>query len=598
MQEASRAERRQMLAYLWALIRPRRANLFLGLLLVALNRGAGLVLPASSKYLVDNVMVEHQLQYLPTIVLSVLGAMLVQGATSFGLTQILSKEVEQLVGEVRRQVQQHVNRLPIAFYDATKTGTLVSRIMTDIEGLRNLLGTGPTQSIGSLFTGVMALVILIKIDVIMTLISVTILSGFLLVWRKAFARALSIFGEARKINAELSGRLTESLGGIRLVKGYHAEDREHAVFSAGVDRLLNSLLKARLARSLMDLCLPALIGIVSALVMCMSVRRVFSGSMTVGIYVTYSMFLGMMVGPLIQLASLGAQLSEATAGLDRIRDILREKPEDEDRFRTLKMGRAKGRVDFENVTFSYGGSAPPALKQISFSAPPGTVTAFVGPSGAGKSTVIALIAAFYNPAEGRILIDGTDLASVSLESYRSQLGLVLQEAFLFDGTIRENVLFSNPKATEQQFLGACRIARVDEFAERLKGGYLTVVGERGVRLSVGQKQRVSIARALVANPRILILDEATSSLDSQSEAMVQEGLSFLMRGRTTFVIAHRLSTIHQADQILVMEEGRIIERGDHNSLYAAQSAYWRLYTKQHVFEPNRFLAQGERSPHL
>ena len=593
--DATKVERlKETLPHIWEFIRPRRAILAVGFVIVTINRLAGLVLPASSKYLIDNVIGKRQVHLLEPLVLAVVGATAIQGVTSFGLTQVLSKEAQRLIAELRRQVQEHVGRLPIAFYDANKTGALVARIMSDVEGLRNLIGTGLVQFVGGLLTAIFALFILLHISAFMTLIAVALLLGFGLTLKKAFAFIRPIFRERRKINAEVTGRLTESLGGVRVVKGYHAEEREHEVFSAGVGRLLTNVLKTLTATSVMDLSATGLLGIVSAIIMLLGAHRILSGSMTLGTFVTYTLFLGFLVAPVVQIVAIGTQLTEAVAGLDRTREILREKPEDDDPSRIVNMGPVQGEVSFENVSFSYDGKAE-VLKEVSFSAAPGTVTALVGPSGAGKSTVIGLLAAFYRPSQGRVLIDGVDLASARLDSYRSQLGVVLQETFLFDGTIRENVAFSSPNATEEQILAACRVARVDEFAEKLAEGYNTVVGERGVKLSGGQKQRVSMARALLADPRILILDEATSSLDSESEAMIQEGLAVLMRGRTTFVIAHRLSTIRSADQILVMEDGRVIERGHHESLYAAQGRYWELYTRQYGLESNRFLAPGEGS---
>jgi ABC-type multidrug transport system fused ATPase/permease subunit len=591
--DGTRVERvREMLPHIWQFIRPRRAILAAGFVLVAINRLAGLVLPGSSKYLFDDVIRKRETHLLVPLVLAVVAATAVQGVTSFGLTQVLSKEAQRLITELRRQVQEHVGRLPVAFYDANKTGALVARIMSDVEGLRNLIGTGLVQFVGGILTAAFALVILLHISATMTLIALAVLATFGLGLKKAFAYIRPIFRERRKINAEVTGRLTESLGGVRVVKGYHAEAREHDVFSAGVERLLNNVLKTLTATSVMSLSATALLGMVSAVIMLMGAHRILAGSMTVGTFIEYTLFLGMLIAPVAQVVGIGTQLSEAVAGLDRTREILREKGEDEDPTRTVKLATVRGEVSFQNVSFTYDGKAE-VLKDVSFQAAPGTVTALVGPSGAGKSTVIGLLAAYYRPTRGRILVDGVDLATVRLDSYRTQLGVVLQDSFLFDGTIRENVAFSRPGASEEQILAACRIARVDEFAEKLADSYDTVVGERGVKLSGGQKQRVSIARALLADPRVLILDEATSSLDSESEAMIQEGLAVLMRGRTTFVIAHRLSTIRSADQILVMEDGRVIERGNHESLYAAQGRYWELYTRQYGLESNRFLAPGE-----
>jgi ABC-type multidrug transport system fused ATPase/permease subunit len=403
-----------------------------------------------------------------------------------------------------------------------------------------------------------------------------------------------MFRARPKINAEVTGRLTESLGGVRVVKGYHAEEREENVFGAGVQRLLDNVLKTLTATSLMSLSATGLMGIVSVLIMFLGARQILSGTMTLGTFITFIAFLGMLIAPVFQIVGIGTQITEALAGLERTREVLSEKPEDEDAGRTVHLERIRGQVVFEHVNFAYD-SGKPVLNDVSFQSEPGSVTALVGPSGAGKSTIIGLIAAFYAPTNGRVLVDGFDLAQVRLDSYRTQLGVVLQDTFLFDGTIRENVAFARPDAGEQEILAACRIARVDEFAETFEKKYDTVVGERGVKLSGGQKQRVSIARAILADPRILILDEATSSLDSESEALIQEGLRYLMRGRTTFVIAHRLSTIRRADQILVVEAGRIVERGTHASLYAAGGRYYQLYTTQHGVESNLFLAPGEGS---
>ena len=578
----------------WALIKPRRGILALGFVLMGINRVSGLVLPATTKYLVDDVIGKRHIQLLTPIVLIVMAATVVQGLTSFTLTQLLSKSAQRMISELRLKVQAHIGRLPVSFYDANKTGVLISRIMSDVEGVRNLIGTGLVEFVGGLMTAVIALVVLLRISVTMTAVAVAVVLVFGLGLNKAFATIRPIFRARPKINAEVTGRLAESLGGVRVVKGYHAEEREEKVFGAGVQRLLDNVLKTLTAMSLMSLSATSLMGIVSAIIMFLGARQILSGAMTLGTFLTFTIFLGMMVAPVFQIVGIGTQITEALTGLERTREILNENPEDEDPGRINRLERIRGQVVFEDVNFSYD-SGKPVLLDISFQSEPGRVTALVGPSGAGKSTVIGLIAAFYTPASGRVLVDGADLATVRLDSYRTQLGVVLQETFLFDGTIRENVSFARPDASEQEILGACRIARVDEFAETFEKQYATVVGERGVKLSGGQKQRVSIARAILADPRILILDEATSSLDSESEALIQEGLRYLMRGRTTFVIAHRLSTIRRADQILVVEAGRIIERGTHESLYAAGGRYYDLYTKQHGVESNLFLAPGEGS---
>jgi subfamily B ATP-binding cassette protein MsbA len=578
----------------WALMKPRRGLLALGFVLMAINRLSGLVLPASTKYLVDNVISKRQIQLLTPIVLAVLAATVLQGLTSFTLTQVLSKSAQKMIAELRRQVQAHIGRLPVSFYDANKTGALVSRIMSDVEGVRNLIGTGLVEFVGGMMTAVIALVYLIHTSVTMTGVAFAILLVFGYGINKAFATIRPIFRARPKINAEVTGRLTESLSGVRVVKGYHAEEREEGVFASGVKRLLDNVLKTLTATSLMSLSAAGLMGIVSAIIMELGAHKILAGTMTLGTFFAFNIFLGLLVAPVFQIVAIGTQITEAITGLERTREILNEKLEDDEPGRKVKLDRVNGLVEMQDVSFAYD-TRKEVLHEVSFRSEPGTVTALVGPSGAGKSTVIGLIAAFYVPSSGRVLVDGIDLATVKLDSYRTQLGVVLQETFLFDGTIRENVAFARPDATEEEILAACQIARVDEFAESFENKYDTVVGERGVKLSGGQKQRVSIARAILADPRILILDEATSSLDSESEALIQEGLRYLMRGRTTFVIAHRLSTIRRADQILVVEAGRVIERGTHETLYALGGRYYDLYTKQHAVEANLFLAPGEGS---
>jgi subfamily B ATP-binding cassette protein MsbA len=541
---------------------------------------------------VDNVIGKKQIQLLTPIVLGVLIATVIQGLTSFTLTQLLSKSAQKMIADMRRQVQAHIGRLPVAFYDANKTGALVSRIMSDVEGVRNLVGTGLVEFVGGLMTAVIALVYLLHTSVTMTGVAFGILLVFGFGINKAFATIRPIFRARPKINAEVTGRLTESLSGVRVVKGYHAEQREESVFAGGVQRLLDNVLKTLTATSLMSLSAAGLMGIVSAIIMELGAHKILGGTMTLGTFFAFNIFLGLLIAPVFQIVAIGTQITEAITGLERTREILNEKLEDEEPGRTVNLDRVNGLVQMENVSFAYD-TRKEVLHEVSFRSEPGTVTALVGPSGAGKSTIIGLIAAFYVPSGGRVLVDGVDLSTVKLNSYRTQLGVVLQETFLFDGTIRENVAFARPAATEEEILAACHIARVDEFAESFENKYDTVVGERGVKLSGGQKQRVSIARAILADPRILILDEATSSLDSESEALIQEGLRYLMRGRTTFVIAHRLSTIRRAEQILVVEAGRVIERGTHETLYALGGRYYDLYTKQHAVEANLFLAPGE-----
>ncbi|HXC96406.1 MAG TPA: ABC transporter ATP-binding protein [Edaphobacter sp.] len=583
---------KKVLPEVWRLMRPRRWLLAGSFLLMIVNRFSGLILPASTRYLIDNVMGKHLINQLPIIVGVVVLATIVQGATSFTLTQLLSKEGQRLIAELRMKVQAHIGRLPVSFYDANRTGTLVARIMSDVEGVRNLIGTGVIDFIGGILTAIFALCYLIKLSVQMTLVTFVILLAFGLVLQKAFKTIRPIFRERAKINAEVTGRLTESLGGVRVVKGYHAEQSEANVFAAGVDRLLRNVISSITAQSLMSLASTAILGVVGALIMYLGAHQVVSGRLTTGGYVTYVMFLAFMIAPIAQLVAIGTQLTEALAGLDRTTEILSESEEDSEPTRTNILETIHGDVAFKDVSFSYE-PGKPVLHGISFESKPGTVTALVGSSGSGKSTIISLVCAFHTATTGQVLVDGIDLATIRLSSYREQLGVVLQDTFLFDGTIRENILFSRPNATEEQLMNACRIARVDEFAERFPEGYDTVVGERGVKLSGGQRQRLSIARAILADPRILILDEATSSLDSESEAMIQAGLAFLMQGRTTFVIAHRLSTIRRADQILVVEEGNIVERGTHEQLYQLRGRYYDLYTRQHGLETNLFLAPGE-----
>ncbi len=583
---------REVLPAVWALMRPRRKLLALGLGLMIINRVAGLVLPYSSKFLIDTVINKHRMDRLEPLVLLVLGATVVQGITSFSLTQSLSKAAQRLITELRQQVQVHISRLPVSFYDANKTGSLVSRIMSDVEGVRNLLGTGLVDFVGGLVTSGIALVLLLRTSVQLTLIAVGSLLCFVVALNKAFAIIRPIFRERTKINAEVTGRLTESLGGVRVIKGYHAEKREEAIFAKGVFRLLDNVMRTLTATSVMSLSASVLLGLVGAVTMYVGAHEISAGTLTVGGFVSYTLLLGFLVAPIMQIVAIGTQLTEALAGLERTQEIMSQSPEDQDPSRSVALKDIVGQIEFQNVSFTYDGIHE-VLRDISFCAEPGTVTALVGSSGSGKSTTIGLISAFYKPTKGKILVDQVDLSTVRLDSYRTRLGVVLQESFLFDGTIRENVAFSRPDATEEQILRACRIARVDEFAEAFADRYDTVVGERGVKLSGGQRQRISIARAILAEPRILILDEATSSLDSESEQMIQEGLAYLMKGRTTFVIAHRLSTIRRADQILVMEQGQILERGTHEQLYAAHGRYYDLYTRQHGVENNLFLAPGE-----
>ncbi len=577
---------------IWALIRPRRFLLAGCFLLMIVNRTCALVLPASFRPLIDQVFSKHHYSLLPWIVGAVLTATLIQGITSYTLTQLLSKAGQRLIAELRMQVQQHVGKLSVSFYDENRTGTLVARIMNDVEGVRNLIGTGIVDFVGGVLTALLAFTYLMYVSVSMTLLAFVVMTAFALVLQRAFKVIRPIFRERAKINAEVTGRLTESLGGVRVVKGYHAEESESKVFAGGVDRLLQNVISSLTAQSLMTLSSTVILGIVGAVVMYMGAHLNQVGKLTAGGYFSYVMMLAFMTAPIVQLVAIGTQLTEAMAGLDRTREIMGEREEDADPARSIELGPLQGDVQFVDVSFSYVPDKP-VLHNISFESRPGTVTALVGSSGSGKSTIISLICGFHTAQSGAVLIDGHDLAAARLASYRQQLGVVLQETFLFDGTIRENVKFSRPSATEEDFLKACQIARVDEFAERFPEGYDTIVGERGVKLSGGQRQRLSIARAILADPRILILDEATSSLDSESEALIQAGLNFLMQGRTTFVIAHRLSTIRRADQILVVEQGEIVERGTHQTLYNLNGRYRDLYDRQHGLEANLFLAPGE-----
>lgn len=576
----------------WVLINKRRKELAIGFVLIIVSRLAGLVLPWSTKPFIDEVIGKEDATLLAPLCLAVLAATLVQALSAFSLTQVLSKSGQRLITEMRKKVQVHIGRLPISFYDSNKTGALVSRIMNDVEGIRNLVGTGLVQMFGGIITAGISLGVLFSINFRLTLIVMVVVVAFALLIRHVFTTIRPVFRERTKIRAAVTGRLTESLGGIRVVKGYRAEQREAKVFSDGVERLLENIITTITGTSLVAVAAQVLLGAAGALVMYFGGTLMLNGTLSAGELTRFTMFLAMLVAPLFQMVNIATQLMEAAVGLERTREVFSETTEDSDPRRTESLGVIRGEIEFKDVDFSYIENEP-VLSNISFVADRGTVTALVGSSGSGKSTTIGLISAFYTPDAGSIWVDGVDLSTVSLESFRSQLGLVLQDNFLFDGTIRENIAFPRPDATEEEILDACRIARVDEFVERLVDGLDTIVGERGVKLSGGQVQRVAIARAVLANPRILILDEATSSLDSESEALIQEGLSYLMQGRTTFVIAHRLSTIRRADQILVLEGGRVVERGNHRELLDQEGRYHDLYTRQYGLEKNLFLAPGE-----
>ncbi|NNG17310.1 MAG: ABC transporter ATP-binding protein [Gemmatimonadales bacterium] len=572
------------------LVWTHRRQMGIGLVLMILNRLAGLVLPGSSKFLIDDVIGQQRTDLLVPIAVAAGVATLVQASTSFGLSQVMSIAAQRAIAEMRKRVHAHVLRLPVSYFDATKTGVLISRIMSDAEGIRNLVGTGLVQLTGSLVTALIALGVLFYLNWQLTAITLLILSTFGVGMAIAFTKLRPLFRERSKINAEVTGRLAESLGGVRLVKTYTAERREQWVFARGVHRLLRNIARSITAVSAVSAFATIIIGVVGVLLLVVGGRAVLAGTMSLGDFVMYVFFIGLVAAPLVQIASVGTQISEAFAGLDRIREIRESAIEDETAGASVKH--VVGDVAFDDVSFAYTDGLP-VLKHVSFQAPAGSTTALVGPSGSGKSTLISLVMAFSQPDQGKILVDGRDLAALRLRQYRSHLGVVLQDNFLFDGTIVENIRFSNPGASLAEVRAAASVAHCDEFIGEFADGYDTVVGERGVKLSGGQRQRIAIARAILADPRILILDEATSSLDSESEALIRDGLQSLRRGRTTFVIAHRLSTIASADQILVLEEGEIVERGAQEDLLALGRRYKQLYDKQYGLERDRFINPGE-----
>jgi subfamily B ATP-binding cassette protein MsbA len=570
-----------------------RAYLAAGLVVMLVNRLAGLVLPATSKFLIDNVVGRHEARLLLPLALAAGAATLVQAATSFVLSQVLGVTAQRAITEMRREVEAHVMRLPVRFFDSTKSGVLISRIMTDAEGIRNLVGTGLVQLSGGLVTAAIALGVLFYLNWRLTASTILILAVFGALMAFAFMKLRPIFRERGQINAEVTGRLGESLGGIRVVKSYVAERGEKLVFTRGVHRLFRNIATTVTGVSALGAAVTVITGGIGVLMILVGGNAILSGRMTLGDFVMYVFFVGLVAAPLVQIASIGTQVSEAFAGLDRIRELRRTATEDEEDRSRLAVGDGlRGEIAFEGIRFAYETGAD-VLKGVSFHAPAGSTTALVGPSGSGKSTLISLVMAFNRPQAGRVLVDGTDLATLRLRNYRAHLGVVLQDNFLFDGTIAENIGFARPHATREEILRVARIAHCDEFVERFEKGYDTVVGERGVKLSGGQRQRVAIARAILADPRILILDEATSSLDSESEALIQDGLRRLRQGRTTFVIAHRLSTIRSADQILVLDGGQVVERGSHAELLAAGGRYRQLYDKQYAIETDRFINPGE-----
>ncbi len=558
---------------------PRRGLLLIGILLIIVNRITGLVIPGSTKYLIDDV-IGHKNGISLSLLLTVVGAAaFVQAATAFALTRLLSVEAQRLIAILRARIQQQIIHLPVGFFDDNSSGALVSRIMTDVEGVRNLIGTGLVQLFGGILTSAVALVLLVKINAQLTVIAVVPLLVFSVISLKAFAFIRPIFRQRSVLNAEVTGRLTESLNGIRVIKGFFAEKQEIKVFEGGVDKLFQNVKKTLTSASLVTSLATLLLGITAVTVMGVGGSSIIKGAMTTGDFVAYALYLTYLVTPIVQMSNIGTQITEAFAGLDRMEELLNLEREQDDPARAHNLEGLRGEVVFENVSFAYEAGIP-VLHDVSFEAKPGTVTALVGSSGSGKTTIASLAASFLKPTSGRVLVDGQDLSKVVLGSYRSHLGVVLQDEFLFEGTIRENIRFSNPDATEAELEEAVAAAYVKEFADRFEKGLDTLIGERGVKLSGGQRQRVAIARALIADPKILVLDEATSNLDTESEAYIQKSFARLMTGRTTFVIAHRLSTIRKADQILVIEGGRIVERGDHATLIAKEGRYYDLYTYQ------------------
>ena len=569
-------------SFRWAFkefIWPRRKIVSLGLFLILVRSLSGLVLPYASKTLIDEVIPSKDTYALTYLLVVVCAALLFQSVSSFSLTRLLSVEAQHLISILRTKVQQKLLRLPISFFDNNKSGALVSRVMTDVEGVRNLVGTGLVQLIGGSITAIISLVILIKINGQMTLFVLFPVLLFAGIALKAFKYIRPIFRTRGKINAEVTGRLTETLNGIRVIKGFNAENQEKAVFEKGVDELYQNVKKSLTATAFMTSSSTFLLGLASAGIMGMGGYFIMNNTMTYGEFVSFTLFLGFMIAPIVQMSNIGSQLTEAFAGLDRTQELMGLQEENDPEIRTINLDQVEGNVSFKNISFSYDDKTE-VLHDISFEAPKGSVTALVGSSGSGKSTIVGLATAFLNPNSGQVLIDGVDLSKVNLKSFRSQLGVVLQDDFLYEGTIRENILFPRPDATEEELLQAVEGAYVNEFTDRFDDGLDTLIGERGVKLSGGQRQRISIARALLARPKIVILDEATSNLDTQSEAFIQKSLNVLMQNRTTFVIAHRLSTIQKADQILVIEEGDIVESGKHDELIKAKGRYYELYTYQ------------------
>lgn len=574
------------------LVWTHRWRLALGLFLMLVSRGLSLVLPASTKYVIDEVIAKGRGDMLWKVAVVALGATFVQAVAAFAVSQVLGVAAQRAITEMRKRVHAHIERLPVSYFDSMKTGQLISRIMTDAEGVRNLVGTGLVQLSGGLLTATICLFVLLYLNWQMTLLTLAVLSVFGVVMSQAFKRLRPLFRERGEIQSQITGRLSESLGGIRVVKAYTAERREKLVFAKGVHKLFRNIAQSMTGVSFAMAFSSTIVGAIGMVIFLFGGRAVMNGEMTLGDLFMYAAFTGMMAMPIVELANIGTQITEALAGLDRIREILDLQNEDAEDAKRSPVGEIAGEVEFSGVEFEYQAGVP-VLQDISFHAPAGSTTALVGSSGSGKSTLISLVMNFNQPQRGEILIDGRPLNSLKLREYRSNLGVVFQDNFLFDGTISDNISFARPGASRAEIEEACRIAHCDEFIEKFEKGYETIVGERGVKLSGGQRQRVAIARAILADPRILILDEATSSLDSESEAMIQEGLRHLRQGRTTFVIAHRLSTIRSSDQILVIEGGRIVERGRHPELMALNGRYRELHDRQHRFEENRYINPGE-----
>jgi subfamily B ATP-binding cassette protein MsbA len=569
-------------SFRWAFkefIWPRRKIVFLGLFLIIIRSLSGLVLPYSSKNLIDEVIPSKDTNALTLLLIVVCSALVFQSISAFSLTRLLSVEAQHLISLLRAKVQQKLLTLPISFFDNNKSGALVSRIMTDVEGVRNLVGTGLVQLIGGSLTAVISLIVLIKINALMTVFVLVPVIIFAFIALKAFGYIRPIFRARGKINAEVTGRLTETLNGIRVIKGFNAEQQELLVFERGVDKLFQNVKKSLTATAFMTSAATLLIGLASAGIMGIGGYFIMNDTLTYGQFVSFTLFLGFMIAPIVQMSNIGSQLTEAFAGLDRTQELMSLQEENNPKERVLNLDNLKGEVIFKDISFSYDNKTE-VLHNISFIAQQGSVIALVGSSGSGKTTIASLVTAFLKPTSGKVLIDGVDLSKVNLQSFRSQLGVVLQDDFLYEGTIRENILFPRPSATKKELIAAVNGAYVNEFTDRFEDGLETVIGERGVKLSGGQKQRISIARALLANPKIVILDEATSNLDTESESYIQKSLTVLMQNRTTFVIAHRLSTIQKADQILIIEDGIIVERGRHNELLSAKGRYYELHKYQ------------------